>query len=224
MLPPSASGSALHTQLPNASQVTLTTTQEGVPQSDHLHPEFELRQFRAGGEFDNYDNGFHTSALDAHTNPHHLNFPPTQQQYLSAGPPLLLDNNSSRERLINTNNMSYPPQRPDLSHQADTSYTHVPIPAGGGGVSGLPYDPERQLSQESTSSSAKLRKPGWGKKDAEQGYTELGNSRTGYIQNQSDAMLRLPDGEIPKTKVGSLSKNKSSAKLTTRRLESCILG
>jgi hypothetical protein len=196
---PSSSGSRLHTQLPNESEIKLVnqastsvnTPHQGVPNSD-LHPEFEL-----GEELNNYnyDNIFPTSALDAHR------FLPTQQPYLSAGAPLLLDNNTSRERLIGANSMSYPPQRPDLGHQADSSYTHVPMPTPGG-ISGLPYDPERQQSQESASSSAKLRKPGWGKKDAEQGYTELGNSRVGYNPNQSDAMLRLPDGELPKTRVG----------------------
>jgi hypothetical protein len=183
---PSSSGSRLHTQLPNESEVKLVNQTSTVPNLD-LHPEFEL------GEEHNHDNVFPTSSLDTHTDSYR--FPPTQQLYLSAGAPLLLDNNTSRERL----NMSYPPQRPDLGHQGDSSYTHVPAP---GGVSGLPYDPERQQSQGSTSSNAKLRKPGWGKKDAEQGYAELGNSKAGYNPTQSDAMLRLPDGEIPKTRVG----------------------
>lgn len=213
---PQSSGNRLHTQLPNESEVKLvnqasTSVNTRVPNSD-LHPEFEL-----GEELDNYnyDNVFPTSALDTHR------FLPTQQPYLSAGTPLLLDNNTSREQLIGTNNMSYPPQRPDLGHQGDSSYTHVPMPTPGG-ISGLPYVPERQQSQESTSSSAKLRKPGWGKKDAEQGYAELGNSRSGYNPNQSDTMLRLPDGEIPKTKVERFSFNSMREKLILWVVVGCL--
>lgn len=222
---PSSTGSRLHTHLPNESEVelvnhphTVNAPHGGVPNSD-LHPEFEPGPFR--GELDNYsyDNVFPASALEAHADSHFPPTPLTRQHYLSAGAPLLLENNTSRERLISTNNMSYPPQRPDLGHHANSSYTtQVPTPGGGGGggISGLPYDPERQLSQESTSSSTKLRKPGWGKKDAEQGYTELGNSRAGYNANQSDAMLRLPDGEIPKTKVGKLYGWMINASIVTR--------
>lgn len=218
---PSSSGSRL--QLPNESEVKLVNQSSTSINTPHKSvPGFELGQEEHTNY--NYDNVFSTTTLDTHTDSYR--FSPTQQPYLSAGAPLLVDKNTSREQLIGTSNMSYPPQRPDLGHQGDSSYTHVPTP---GGISGLPYDPERQQSQGSTSSSAKLRKPGWGKKDAEQGYKELDDSRSGYSPNQSDTMLRLPDGEIPKTKVGfsfnsMREKRGCSFVRGVGRLESCMVG
>ena len=176
---PSSSASRLQTQFPNKSEATLHDS----ALNSGLNPEFEP------------DNVFDTATVDSHTL--HA-FPQTQYYYYpSAGPPLLLDNNASREQLIGASSkMSYPPPHPGLDHH-DSSYTTAPTPAG---ISGLPYDPERQGS---ASSSAKLRKASWSKlKDSEKGYTELGDSRRGHNPSQS-TLMRLPDGDIPKTKVKS---------------------
>jgi hypothetical protein len=177
----SPSVSRLQTHSLNKSDTTLLNPlqHEGVLNSDQS-PEFDV---------------FERATVEAHHG-----FAQTQQQHPPAGgAPLTLsldNNNTSREQLIGTNSkMSYPPPHPGLEHHEDSSYTAAPTP--GGGISGLPYDPERQGS---ASSSAKLRKASWAKlKDAEKGYTELGNSR-GHNPSQS-TLMRLPDGDIPKNKV-----------------------
>ncbi|KAF9566758.1 hypothetical protein CPC08DRAFT_747250 [Agrocybe pediades] len=125
---------------------------------------------------------------------------------------------------LRTDTMAYPPQRPPFEHQnsstTDFSAGHgpgMPIPLSGVNHTpspGLPYDPERANSTTSlTGQGAKHRKPHWG--NSERAYSELDDSRSaGYHQSQPE--FRLPDGEVPKTKVGKLYSYLLGVSIVTR--------
>ncbi|KDR75887.1 hypothetical protein GALMADRAFT_68503 [Galerina marginata CBS 339.88] len=83
--------------------------------------------------------------------------------------------------------------------------------------SGTPYDPASGTHTPAhNNGTGKLHRPSWAnlRKDTEQGYSELDDSR-GYSASQSD-LLRLPDGEVPKTKVGKLYSYLISVSIITR--------
>ncbi|KAF8973263.1 hypothetical protein BDZ97DRAFT_1780386 [Flammula alnicola] len=117
--------------------------------------------------------------------------------------------------------MSYQPQRPPLEHQNDSSYTSADVGSNGGHAPLLPsgYPPAvewrttqatggRGAAVAEGGSGGKLRKPGWGKKDAEMGYEELDNSQRSVLMN--------PDGEAPSTKLGKLYSYLISVSIVTR--------
>lgn len=110
--------------------------------------------------------------------------------------------------------MSYPPQRPPQQSFESASgnapllhagYPAMPVPQHHPSSPGLPPDTS---SPSPASSANKLRRPGWGKKDAEMGhYEELDRAHAGASAfDLGGPVVSIPDGgQQPKTKVRPLS-------------------
>lgn len=99
--------------------------------------------------------------------------------------------NYSREDRSLHQSMSYPPQRPPFEQQQQQQSS----------LSGGSYDPERGGASASVS-FAGLPSSGGSAKVRQQGeYLELGGPGPGGYAHANQSDLRLPDGEVPTTKV-----------------------
>ncbi|PPQ67301.1 hypothetical protein CVT25_005885 [Psilocybe cyanescens] len=102
--------------------------------------------------------------------------------------------------------MSYPPQRPPFEQQQQQQSS----------LSGGSYDPERGGASASVS-FAGLPSSGGSAKVRQQGeYLELGGPGPGGYAHANQSDLRLPDGEVPTTKVGRLYSYLISVSIVTR--------